>query len=207
MKNANKRVQGTLHKVSGPLTRDVLRRENMMNRIAPILTLCALAFLGAAVYADNGTADRLKDVVGSNLAAQTNHDFDRWLSTYHPGSSFRRFILDGRKIWEAQQANPSGPRPPEFRFTLKSFTVLGSDDDYLVARVKEEKRLAKQMIPPMPEFPYQFMVSDVLYVFRKYEGVWLIWTTKALSEEYETIPDAEQGVAGYRRQSAPQPDR
>ncbi len=31
MKASNKRFQGTLHKVSGPLTRDVLPRNTMIN--------------------------------------------------------------------------------------------------------------------------------------------------------------------------------
>ncbi len=180
-----------------------------MNRITSVLAFCALGLLGIGVNADDGTADRLKGLVASNLAAQTKHDFDAWLATYHPDSSFRRFILDGRKIWEAQQTNPSGPRPPEFSFALKSFAVLGSDDDYVVARVKEEKELAKQMEPPMPKFPYRLMASDVLYVFRKHDGVWLIWTTEALSGENEPITDAEQQGGGYSppaaRSSKPTP--
>ncbi len=163
-----------------------------MRRTLAFLALCAAALLPVATRAEESVAAQVSGVVERCLKAQTEHDFKGWLAAYHPDSSFRRFILEGQKVWEGQQANPSGPRPPEFRFTLMSCSVLGSDEEYIVTRVKEKKELAKQMEPPLPKFPYRLMTSDVLYVFRRHEGVWLIWTTKALSGENELIKDAEQ---------------
>ena len=48
------------------------------------------------------------------------------------------------------------------------------------------------MAPPLPKFPYRLMRRDILYVFRKHEGAWRIWTTKILTSEKELIEDAEQ---------------
>jgi hypothetical protein len=168
-----------------------------MRRIWACLAVCAAALLPAATHAEDSLAAQVASVVGRCLKAQTEHDFSGWLATYHPDSSFRRFILEGQKVWEGQQANPAGPQPPEFRFAMKSCAVLGSDNDYVVARVKEEKELTRQMKPSLPKFPYRLMTSDGLYVFRRHEGVWLIWTTKALSGENDVIKDAEQHIGRY----------
>ena len=65
--NANKRLQGTLHKVSGPLTRDV-RSKNIMRTSPAILLGCAVLLLGCS-NADNPNAIEIANygVVGATF--------------------------------------------------------------------------------------------------------------------------------------------
>ena len=55
---SNNRVQGTLHKVSGPLTRDVRRKEIMK----PILTLVILCAVSLSALADDIESNAFLDV-------------------------------------------------------------------------------------------------------------------------------------------------
>ena len=58
MKTPNNRVQGTRHKVSGPLTRDVGRKNNMK----PILTLVIIYAVSLSALADDVESNAYLDV-------------------------------------------------------------------------------------------------------------------------------------------------
>lgn len=161
-----------------------------MTRPSTLLALLSTIGLPLIAQANDFSAE-IRGRVQEYLAAQTSHDFATLIATYHPESTVLRFISEEKKMRDSLELNTSVLRPPEFQFTLKECTILGFDDDYLIARVKEEKELTKQLESPLPQFPYRRTISDVLYVFRRHEDTWLIWTTKGLSSENELTEDAE----------------
>ena len=171
IRNSNKRVQRTRHKVSGPLTRDVRqRRKNNMKRNIYwlIATVLSLTWADAVRAESNTTADAIKSAVERTLRAYREEDMAAMLSTVHSQApSYMSIKKDSPTVFENYDINAE----------LISFTFIGQDEDYAVARTKI--RYTKISGPA-----FQNTEFDTFSVYRKENDEWKTWDGCIVDRKY-----------------------
>jgi len=113
---------------------------------------------------------QLRSIVTTNLEGLTEENLEKCLELFHPDGP-------GRKAADAtmRQLFPV----VDFKYELRGFKLVGTDEDYAVARIQQRTILVGE-----PKIPVQYKQSDIdlLTVFKKNkDGVWKFWTSTVLS--------------------------
>jgi hypothetical protein len=129
--------------------------------------LCLLGFDGIA-QARDGVSEAIQAVVVENLHATQAEDVDRVLKTVHTQSpSYLQTKHQLAPLFDSY----------ELSYKLLSFSFLGMDGEYAVARVKQE---TKKVSGP----PFQNNELDLIHVFRQEGGAWKFWSQAALEIQF-----------------------
>ena len=138
-----------------------------------ILMACSCILLPAlvATAADEASpqlAEQLRAVMATNMKCLTEKNLDLAMSAFHsksPGYLPTRDVT--KKLFEDYN----------IKIRVLSLQVIGSDQDYAVARVKYE---ATQDKGPA----YRNSASDTMQIFRKEGKQWKLWASASLDIKY-----------------------
>lgn len=110
------------------------------------------------------TASNIQALLKENLEATGAEDLKRMMNTIHSKSpAYQQTQQQVKHLFETY----------DVKYTLLSFTFIGSDNDYAVARIKQ--RTTKEKGPQ-----FQDNELDLIQVFRKENGKWKFWTQSIL---------------------------
>ena len=146
------------------------RRNNKMTHNIYWLFAIALSLVWAdSVCAEsNPTADGIKNTVERTLRAYREEDMDAMLSTVHSQApSYMSIKKDSPTVFENYDINAE----------LISFTFIGQDEDYAVARTKI--RYTKISGPA-----FQNTEFDTFSVYRKENDEWKTWDGCIVDRKY-----------------------
>ena len=113
-------------------------------------------------------AKELRASIDANLDASNKRDLDAYMATIHPKSM--SYEPTRRQMGELNKRY-------ELSFKVTHFSVMGSDADYAVARIRQETRKVKG-----PEFRDNEV--DSLQIFRKDKDAWKVWSSAVLEVKY-----------------------
>jgi hypothetical protein len=118
----------------------------------------------SVAHAEGALAGVLESLVTENLEATQAEDMDRMMATIHAQSPAY-----------ATTKRQTAPLFEKFDLTYEvlSFTYIGNDDKYAVARVRQATRRVAG-----PAFRDNEL--DLVHVFRQEEGEWKFWTQTIL---------------------------
>ena len=168
---ANKGVQGTRHKVSGPLTPDVRQRKmnTMIQKYAWLISVALSMTCLASSYAEpDPTAEAIKSVAERTVAALQAEDLDAAISTIHSHSP---------TVLLSKKSLPDLFENFDINTELLSFGYIGQNEDYAVARTKT--RYTKVSGPF-----FQNQEVDTITVYRQEDGKWKVWNQIHLNTKY-----------------------
>ena len=233
-KTANNRVQRTLHKVSGPLTRDVVRRNINVMKFAWAVTLLMTMLTPSSAYSAevlNGLSDSQFESALRNISTAPNYILVTVVNGntgYHaPVCMEAEFLLSALNI----EYNLKWAEAVAFALAQPNRTFKFSNTNAL-SRV--ERAYSDQTLQDARDFLGNMTVDEIhaatidqnstLYEFCAREpgayGIRFPAIAHVLSERgilcgrsckpglfYIENGSAQQGVAGYGAQGAPSPER
>ena len=117
---------------------------------------------------ERGTSVELKKVEETFVEGMNREDIDMVMSAIHSTASDLNMMLDRQNIL-------SQFKHSDYKFTLLSFQLIGTDDDMAVARVKHDIIGT----PKGAEKPFHTRM-DALRIFKREAGKWKMWTVTPL---------------------------
>ena len=143
-----------------------------MKKAAVILVLAVFVLGGAtACYSEESLEATLKDLVLGGLRSNQEEDINAVLQTIHTQSpAYEKISQHLPKIFEDY----------DLKYELLSYTYLGTDGEYAVARIIQTTEKVDQK-PGTPLF--QNNRVDIIQVFRKEFGFWKFWNQVILEFE------------------------
>lgn len=140
-----------------------------MNRIVSAkIGLLLLCFTPVAHAAHEEVAAELKTVVQANLEATQGEDLDKVMATVHTQSP---------SYLGTKQAMPDLFENFDLNYNILSLKVVGTDDEYAYARVKQE---TKKVAGPA----FRDNQVDMLQIFRKEDDKWKFWSQAILEIKF-----------------------
>lgn len=135
-----------------------------MKNMWSILVLMAFLFIGAtADSSEDALGPVLRDLVMQGLQATQNEDIGTVLQTIHSQSPAYNKITEYLPRIFAEY---------DIKYDLVSYTYLGADHEYAVARITQTAEKVNQN-PEAPRF--QNNRVDIIQVFRKENEAWKFW--------------------------------
>lgn len=134
----------------------------------------------AATQPAGDLAGVLKKVIERNIESLQEKDLDKAMAPVHPKSP----VYEGTRA-ALKQAFDSY----DLRGDLLSFTFIGTDGEYAVARTKQQTSKVKG-----PAF--RDNILDAIQVFKKDGSEWKLWQTTILEVQYPEAPRTQPGGTG-----------
>ena len=142
----------------------------MIKMFTLLIVVTLILCLCLAVYSlgDEDVAAQIKAVVIENLKATESEDIDVVLDTMH---------TQAPNYFSTKQLMVSFFETYHLRYDLLSFSYVGQDGKYAIARIKQSTKKVSG-----PSFRNNDL--DAIHVFRKENGKWKFWSMATLEVKY-----------------------
>lgn len=148
--------------------------------------LLAVAIVAAGASGDSATpnvhedmAQALRAVLEQNMKSLNDKSPDLGMAAIHSQSPVYDATRNGMKRCIGNY---------DVRFELQSFSYIGRDVEYAVARVSQK---TKRISGPA----FRDNIVDVMHIFRQEYGKWKIWQSAVLSVTYLDEPASQPASA------------